>query len=106
MPDEAANSRNSFSSATAGWPLWAKITTFFGFPTAVAGFLLYFVVSTISQTIREQGVVMGAHNQMTVEIRDRLTEQKITLANMLYTLQVMCQHGAKSDQEHRECVIK
>jgi len=86
-----------------GMPLWAKVTSFLGFPVVVASTLLW----VFTDQIRSERVLLSEHTE-TMKSHSALTVQQYSYqvaisAASLRTLSQICANGARTKEDREAC---
>ena len=86
-----------------GMPLWAKLTSYVGFPILVASSLLW----VFTDQLRSDRVLLKEHNEImrdhaTVTAHDYQAQIRISEAS-LRTLSQICANGAKTHLDREAC---
>ena len=98
MPDDLPNG-NPF----AGLPTWLKAVAAVGFPAAVAGVLLYFLLGLFNiQSDAHMKEATAHFTHMQTFMADHSRAQTDTLS----VLQGMCLNAARTIEQQQRCLVK
>ena len=109
MPDVSEQDSNG---TLAGLPQWARLTAVFGFPTVLAGFLVWRIIAGVEVAVADTHRATERTQQLMLDHIERSDAAMITLQQGVTRvleqhtglLRQICISNAQSESQQRECV--